>query len=77
MLNYLITRSYNTLLISKYRTELMGLATIMILLCHAKPNGVILPDIILKLMGLGQYGVNIFFFFQDLVYIVHCKIIVL
>lgn len=62
MLNYLITRSYNTLLISKYRTELMGLATIMILLCHAKPNGVILPDIILKLMGLGQYGVNIFFF---------------
>ena len=62
MFNFLINRNYNTLLISKYRTELMGVATIMILLCHAKPNGVILPDSILFLMGLGQYGVNIFFF---------------
>lgn len=51
-----------TQLFSEFRTELMGIATIMILLCHARPNGVTLPDSLLYLLGLGQYGVNIFFF---------------
>lgn len=48
--------------LSIYRTELMGIATIMILLCHAHPFGVILPPILSKLFTYGNQGVDIFLF---------------
>lgn len=48
--------------LSKYRTELMGIATIMILLCHAQPFGVQLPPILSKLLTYGNQGVDIFLF---------------
>ena len=40
----------------------MGVATLLILLCHAAPNGVTLPLFFDKLFGLGNIGVDVFFF---------------
>ena len=53
---------FNLNIISKYRTELMGVSAIGILCCHAVGNNVLLPSYIKKIMELGQLGVNIFFF---------------
>lgn len=52
----------NLFLISKYRTVLMGLATIMILMCHANVYGVSVPIPIKKALIYGNYGVDIFLF---------------
>ncbi len=60
------TSCFNWHLFSKYRAELMGFATICILLCHARPHGVILPDVLLKIMALGQNGVQIFLFLSGI-----------
>lgn len=62
MKNFLL----NTQLISKFRSELMGLATIGILMCHAHPNGVNLPFPLGNIFGLGQMGVMLFFFLSGL-----------
>lgn len=48
--------------ISKYRTQLMGCATIMILLCHANGYGVVLPPFLRNLLIYGNLGVDIFLF---------------
>lgn len=56
------TISFNLGLISKYRTALMGMATIGILMCHAPSNGVNLPFHLNSILALGQMGVMIFFF---------------
>lgn len=48
--------------ISKYRTQLMGCATIMILLCHANGYGVVLPSFLRNLLVYGNLGVDIFLF---------------
>lgn len=50
--------SFDTL--SKYRTQLMGVAAIGILLCHASGNGVELPSLIQYVFGLGNFGVDLF-----------------
>lgn len=55
------TISFNLGLISKYRTALMGMATIGILMCHAPSNGVNLPFHLNSILALGQMGVMIFF----------------
>ncbi len=55
------TMSLNLELISKYRSALMGIATIGILMCHAQSNGVNLPFHLNSILGLGQMGVMIFF----------------
>ena len=60
------TPCFNWYLLSKYRTELMGIATILVLLCHARPNGVVLPDLVLTIMGLGQFGVQVFLFLSGI-----------
>lgn len=49
-------------LISKYRQELMGIATILILVCHSVGNNVYIPFPLNKLFALGTCGVDIFFF---------------
>lgn len=46
--------------ISKYRTELMGIATIGILVCHAGPRGVALGPL-LPLFSLAQFANALFF----------------
>lgn len=50
--------------ISKYRTQLMGIAAILILVCHAPGNNVLMPQFLLKLCEQGQYGVDIFLFYR-------------
>ena len=53
---------FNLGIISKYRDELMGAATIGILMCHAPHYGVNLPFHLNSLLGIGQMGVLLFFF---------------
>lgn len=52
----------NSGLLSKFRAELMGIAALMILICHANVNHVALPDILYKLFIFGNLGVDIFLF---------------
>lgn len=51
---------------SKYRTQIMGVATFMILLCHAVDRGVEMPTIMRWILGFGNYGVDIFLFVSGL-----------
>lgn len=46
--------------LSLRRTQLMGVATLMILVCHASASHVLMPHWLGKLMDLGNYGVDIF-----------------
>lgn len=62
MKNFLL----NTQLISKFRSELMGLATIGILMCHAHAYDVSLPFHLDSVLGLGQMGVMLFFFLSGI-----------
>lgn len=48
------------------RTQLMGLATLMIIICHASASHVLMPYWLSKLMDLGNYGVDIFLFLSGL-----------
>lgn len=48
--------------LSENRKALMGCATIGVLACHAAANDVHLPSIMMSILGLGQIGVDIFFF---------------
>lgn len=52
--------------ISKHRTALMGIATLMIIACHAPASGVALPKVINRVLGLGNYGVDIFLFLSGI-----------
>ena len=58
--------SYNLGWVSKYRSALMGMATIGILMCHAPSNGVNLPFHLNSILALGQLGVMVFFFLSGL-----------
>lgn len=52
--------------ISKHRTALMGIATLMVIACHAPASGVVLPNVLGRLLGLGNFGVDIFLFLSGL-----------
>lgn len=47
-------------LLSRYRTHLMGFATLLILFGHSKGNGVLMPGWMQSLCGLASVGVDIF-----------------
>lgn len=49
-------------LLSQYRTPLMGLAALMIILCHAPDYGVVIPMFIDDILRRGGLGVDIFLF---------------
>ena len=51
---------------SRYRSQLMGVATIMILLCHAAASKVMMPALLSAILGFGNYGVDIFLFLSGL-----------
>jgi len=53
-------------LFSRFRTEIMGISTIAILLCHASGRGVVLPYILEWLFGFGNIGVDIFLLLSGL-----------
>lgn len=52
--------------ISEYRTELMGLSAIMILICHAAGNDLAMPHYLRLLIAQGQIGVDIFLFLSGM-----------
>ena len=52
--------NFNLILISKYRMELMGIAAILILICHAPGNSVMIPSFLAKLFSYGNVGVDMF-----------------
>lgn len=56
----------NLSLLSKYRTELMGVATLLIVICHAPLYSVQLSPILLKLVAFGNVGVDIFLFLSGI-----------
>lgn len=60
------TKGFDLSLLSRYRTELMGVGTIAILLCHASGRGVVLPSILEWLFGFGNIGVDIFLFLSGM-----------
>ena len=53
-------------LLSKYRNALMGLAAIMVILCHASQYGVVMPDSLRYIIVRGGIGVDIFLFLSGL-----------
>lgn len=57
---------FNLGLISKYRSELMGVATIGILMCHAQSYDVNLPFHLDSVLAFGQIGVVLFFFLSGI-----------
>lgn len=52
--------------LSKYRTELMGLSAVMILLCHASGNGIEMPVFLRYTIVQAQIGVNVFLFLSGM-----------
>lgn len=48
-------------LLSKYRTECMGLAILFVLFVHSVDFGIHYPSVIVKFSMVGQIGVNVFF----------------
>ena len=53
-------------LLSKYRTQLMGVAALFIILCHAPQYGVDIQGVPRKLLVLGNVGVDIFLFLSGM-----------
>ena len=49
-------------LFSRFRSELMGIAAIMIIVCHMPANGVDMPAIASKIFQAGGVGCDIFLF---------------
>ncbi len=56
----------NLRFLSKYRTQLMGIAALLIIICHAPSYGVELPHYIRILFVWGNVGVDIFLFLSGL-----------
>lgn len=48
-------------LLSKYRSELMGVSMLFVLVCHARMRGASFPEFLLSLFALGDRGVDMFF----------------
>lgn len=52
--------------LSKYKTHLMGVAALMIILCHAPAYGVEIQGILRKLLVYGNIGVDVFLFLSGM-----------
>lgn len=57
---------FSLYLFSKYRSELMGIATILIIVCHAPQYGVTMPQWIKTIISNGGFGVDIFLFLSGM-----------
>ena len=55
-----IMRIFHVNDISEYRTELMGVATLLVIFGHSAGNGVVMPGWMESLCGLASVGVDIF-----------------
>lgn len=56
----------NLFLLSKYRTQLMGVAALLIILCHAPQYGVDIQGVSRKLLVFGNIGVDVFLFLSGM-----------
>ena len=61
-----MTRTFNLSIFSTYRTELMGIATILIIVCHMPCFGVIMPHWMNILFGSCGFGVDMFLFLSGM-----------
>ena len=57
---------FNSGIFSKYKTELMGVATLLIIACHAPVYGVAMPQWMNAILGSGGFGVDIFLFLSGM-----------
>lgn len=55
-------KDLNLGLFSRYRGELMGVATLLIILCHMYPNGVKMPIFMRYVLANGGAGCDVFLF---------------
>jgi len=64
----LYSRYFNANLsdLSTYRTQLMGIATLMIIICHANAYHILLPSSLASLLRWGNWGMDIFLFLSGL-----------
>lgn len=62
----IIDTSFDLFLLSKYRTQLMGVAAMMIILCHAPQYGVEVSGAPRKLLVFLNIGVDIFLFLSGM-----------
>lgn len=53
---------FNLKYISEYRTQMMGIAALMVVFCHAPVFGVSLPTVVAKIIALSGLGVDVFLF---------------
>ena len=60
------TTTINLGWLSDYRTEIMGVCAIGIILCHANLAHVAVPSVIKTLLGVGNFCVDIFLFLSGL-----------
>ena len=58
--------SFNCSDLSTYRSQLMGIATLMIIICHSCASKVIMPDSLCYLFCFGNIGVDIFLFLSGI-----------
>ena len=54
-------RSFDLGLLSKYRTHLMGISAVFVLICHSNVYDVAFPAFVRKIFRFGNVGVDIFF----------------
>lgn len=52
--------------LSSYRSELMGIATMLIIVCHAPAYGVEMPAWLSRVLSSGGFGVDIFLFLSGM-----------
>lgn len=52
--------------LSLYRSELMGIATMLIIVCHAPAYGVEIPAWLSRVLSSGGFGVDIFLFLSGM-----------
>ena len=53
---------FNLKYISEYRTQMMGIAALMVVFCHAPAFGVSMPGVVAKIVASGGLGVDVFLF---------------
>lgn len=52
--------------VSLYRTQLMGIAAILIVLCHASLYGVQMCSVLSTILNIGNIGVDVFLFLSGM-----------
>lgn len=57
---------FNLNILSRYRTELMGMATLMIIVCHLPAQGVVMPSVMARIIGSGGIGCDVFLFLSGM-----------